>query len=137
MSKKSAELIAEQLANRWSARHAPSAGTTCVVSQAVIGGQPNGRHVLDAIMGSVYNKTAAPVTVTVSIRDASIAGTVLADWDFIADSVAAAAGAACVAFAFAPQIQGIRASAMFAEFGTPNASVVQKLSIAGWTEGLN
>ena len=127
MSRKSDELITDRLSARWNARSAPSVGATCVATVAVNAGIPSGRHILDAIMGSILNRSGGQYTVAVEVRDASIGGTVLADFDVIADSIAAAAGANAVAFVVNPTVQGLRASPLVVAIVPPNASVVQKV----------
>ena len=133
MAQKAQALLIDSIGRRWSARSAPAVSATAVATMSADPGMPKGRHVVDSVIGSFMNRTAAAVTVTASVRDASIAGTVLADADFIADSVAAAAGAAGVAFQMIGPFPGLRGNAVVADL-TAATSVIGKITMAGWTE---
>lgn len=126
MSKKENELLIYSLANRWVAHHEPAAGTTCVGTVAAIA---KAQHNTTSLSYSILNTTAAAVTCTLSIRDASIAGTVLSQWKFTVATATAQQGT------FANlDLPGIMSNALVAEFGTPASSVTQSLSMCGWTE---
>lgn len=127
MSKKSEQLEQEQLSNRWNVTNAPAIGVTCTASSGAP--QTQGRMVMDVLLWSVNNgKGAAAATFTGSVRDASIGGTVLASWE-----VVVAAGGS-LGDAYYPWTTGINGNALVFEFGTPNASVTQRATIAGWQE---
>jgi len=128
MSKKSDQLEQEQLANRWNVTNNPAIGVTCVASSPAPNAV-NGRMLMDVLLWTVNNgKGAAAATFTGSIRDASIGGTVLNQFD-----VVVAAGGSNQD-AFYPWTPGINGNALVFEFGTPQASTIQKATIAGWQE---
>jgi hypothetical protein len=80
MSKRSDGLLAEMLGNRWSVNIAPAAAATVVGSVAA----PNSarsRHHLEHMSISIKSNAAATHTVTTSVREASIAGTVVWSMD--------------------------------------------------------
>jgi hypothetical protein len=133
MAKRDADLIIESLSQRWNAVSTPSAGTSCVASVSPLPNQFGGnwKANCDSLGWSVRNLTAAAVTTTLEVRDASIAGGVIASWDFV---VAANGGAADN---FAVKVQGVRGNPLYINFGTPNVSVVQKVSAAGWYDTLH
>jgi hypothetical protein len=130
MANSSDGLFRDYMRERWTASSAPTAGTTCVAS---VGNSATmhskARNIVESLIYSARNVTAATVTLTASIRAASIAGTVLASWDILL------AANASVQDCFAQlNIPAPRGQDLFAEFGTPATSVTQKVSIAGWTE---
>lgn len=81
MSKRSDGLLADELAHRWAVTSAPAAGATVVAS--VSAAQAHEKLTLDCLSYTIKNMSAAAFTVTTSVRDASVAGTVLASWDEI------------------------------------------------------
>lgn len=126
MANKADELILYEYANRWNAHAEPAAGTTCVGTLAAV---PKAVHNCVSLSYSILNLTAATVNSTLSIRDASIGGNVLARWLF----ATAAAGANQGTLANI-ELPGLMGSALVAEFGTPTASVTQTVAMCGWTE---
>lgn len=128
MSKREDELLIASLTNRWSTRSAPAAGTTAVCNVAIEG--PKAKQSITSFSYSVNNaKGAAAVTVTGQISDASIGGTVLADWDFVVAAAAAVQGT------FANlDIPGLRGSPLVFSMTPPNASATMKVAAAGWTD---
>lgn len=126
MAKKSDELIIYEYSNRFVAHHEPAAGTTCVGTVAAI---PKALHNAVSLSWSVLNQTAAAVTSTLSIRDGSIAGTVLTQWKIV--TAAAGANQACFSNL---ELSGIMGNALVFEFGTPASSVTQTGALCGWTE---
>ena len=125
MNPKANQSLIQSLTNRWEAIHNPSANTTCVASVAAVA---NARHRATNILASCRNQTAADVTTTLTIRDSSYAGTVLAQLDWLTYAADAVIIAAPV------NISGLLGNAVFVEFGTPAASVTQKVALSGWTE---
>jgi len=127
MAKHADSLLMNTLGKRWTATAAPAANTTCVATSPT-------PEVPTAIMNltnlniSLRNQAAAAVTSTCSIRDASIAGTVLASLDFIV----AAGGSNAQSFYW--DMPCNTGNPVVAEFGTPAASVIQKITICGWQE---
>lgn len=129
MANKADALFADYLYERWSATNAPNAGTTCVANVGVAGMPAYNRNIIESLSFSARNVTAASVTLTLSVRAATIAGTTLASWDFIL------AANASIQDCYAQlNIPAPRGQDLFVEFGTPAASVTQKVSIAGWRE---
>lgn len=129
MSKRESELMIAELSQRANARSAPAAGTTasCSVQPAT----PNGRLNLNTYAYSIKNMTAAPVTVTASVSDASIAGTVLMDWDFVVAAAAAVQGAFTKL-----NVQGLRGNSITCWMSAPASSVVQKVAMATWEDNM-
>lgn len=125
MAKKTDELIIHQLADRWTVTHNPAAGTTVIASQA---GVAKALHQLTTLNCSIANMTAAAVTVTLSVRDSSIAGTVLAQFGYVVGTNSATQSS------YYLDLPGLIGNAIVAEMGTPAASVTQKITICGWTE---
>lgn len=123
MANRSEGLITDSLIHLWNANHAPAAGTTCVANSGVV---DTCKPIITQLGWSIRNATAAAFTATLSVRDVSIAGTVLATWDIVT-----AVGGGNVD-TFRLNIVGSKGKALFVEFGTPAASVTQKVSIAGW-----
>lgn len=129
MSKNADGFITDSLNHIANANHAPAAGTTCVASVSTNSGHEK-LH-LTSLGWSIRNVTAAAFTATLSVRDGSIAGTVLATWDIL-----------CAANAgqldnFATHIMASKGNPIVAEFGTPAASVTQKVSIGVWRNQSN
>lgn len=118
-----AALIAS-LVDRWSETHNPSANTTCVASHA---GVAQSRHILDTLIASQRNQAAAAFTATLTIRDSSIAGTILAQLEFVT------AVNAADRFSERVGIPALKGNAIVAAFDPPAASVTQKITIAGYT----
>ena len=110
---------------RWTETNNPSAGTTCVISVAAAG---RSRHVIDQLLVSQRNQTAASKTATVTVRDASPAGTVLAQFELLT--------ATNTAGQVNPQLEvrGLKNNALVAIVDPPAASVTQKITAAGHTE---
>jgi hypothetical protein len=123
MANRSEGLITDSLIHLWNATSAPAAGTTCVANSGAVG---TTKPIITHLGWSIRNATAASYTATLSVRDVSAAGTVLASWDVV-----------CAANVgqldnFGLNIIGSKSGALFVDFGTPAASVTQKVSIAGW-----
>ena len=123
MANRSEGLITDSLIHLWNATHAPAAGTTCTANSGAVDKQKN---VLTQLGWSIRNASAAAVTATLSVRDASPAGTVLASWD----TIVAVGGSQLDTFGV--NLLSSRGVPIYVDFGTPVASVTQKVSIAGW-----
>ena len=126
MAKKADELIIDSLSNNWQVNHAPSAGTTCTASvQPTMAGSHERLH-LTQLGWSIRNVSAAAYTATLSVRDATIGGAVLGTWDIV---IASNTG---LQDSWAVNMIGLKGNALNIDFGTPAASVTQKVSAAGW-----
>ena len=123
MANRSEGLIVDSLIHLWNATSAPAAGTTCVANSGAVDRQKN---VLTQLGWSIRNVSAAAYTATLNVRDASPAGTVLASWDMIVGTNSAQLDT------FGVNILSSRGVPIYVDFGTPAASVTQKVSIAGW-----
>ena len=110
---------------RWTETNNPAAGTTCVISVAAAGGS---RHVIEQLLVSQRNQTAAAYTATLTVRDSSIGGTVLAQQDFLTGAAAMTQGNPQI------EVRGLHGNAVVAHFAPPAASVTQKITAAGHTE---
>jgi len=130
MSKGVDGLLDDYFRARWNGVSQPAAGTTCVATTGTTATLSNKqRNMLEMLGFSARNATAAAVTMTLNVRAASIAGTVLAAWDFIL-----ANGVSIQDCYSQLNINAPRGQDIVVEFGTPVASVTQKVSISGWTE---
>lgn len=80
MSKRSEGLQAEQLDNRWSFISNPAIGVTVNGS---VSAPTNSKAclVLEQLSYSLRNQSGATHTCTMSVREGSVAGTVIASWD--------------------------------------------------------
>ena len=125
MSAKSTESLVASILQRWSETHNPAAGTTAIASHAAAA---NYRHTLDILVASQFNQAAAAFTATLTIRDASIAGAILAQLNF----VTAAAG--IDRFNQRVAIPGLVANAINAAWEPPGTSITQKVAISGYSE---
>ncbi len=126
MARREEGLIIDSLGHSWNAQASPSAGTTCTCSVAPSSGLT--RVMLTNLGWSIRNAGAAAFTATLNVRDASIAGTVLASWDMIVGA------AASLQDTYPLSIKGIRGHNLSFDFGTPASSVTQKVSAMGWEE---
>jgi len=90
---------------------------------------------LEAVIFSVKNLTAAASTVVMEVREASIAGTVLASVEII--TAAGATTADCYSQWYIPASRGVPGTAygnLSVSFNTVQTSVVAKLNTSGWLE---
>lgn len=125
------DLMNDLLSNRWNATHAPAAAATLVCNVAAPSAAASRRN-LETLVYSIHNRTGAgaiPATVTVSVRHATPAGTVIASMDHLigASSVVNVAMTNLM-------IQGKRGKGLYVTMDTVVASLTQKCNIAGWTE---
>lgn len=128
MSRKSEGLLGNMLGDRWSITHAPAAGTTVVASVPAAQNSKD-RHILDCLSFSIKNMAAAAHTVTVAVRDSSVAGTVLMSLDAV---VAAAASKEVVVDSLG--LPGLRGNAIHITTDTVLASVKATVNATGWTD---
>jgi len=129
MSKGVDGLTDDYFRQRWNAVAAPAAGATCAASSGIANIGARERILVEMIGFSARNATAAGVTMTLTARAASIAGTALASWDFVLPTAVGIQD--CYSQV---NIVGARGQDVFIEFGTPVASVTQKVSATGWLE---
>lgn len=128
MSKKSEGLFGNFLGDKWSLTHAPAAGTTVVASVSAPQSAKD-RHILECLSFSVKNMAAAAHTVTVAVRDASVAGTVLMSLDSI---IAAAASKEVVLDSLG--LPAGKGNAIHITTDTVLASVKATVNATGWTD---
>lgn len=128
MSKQSDWLLAESLARRWSFQSNPAAGTTCAGSVSLSSGSPTGMMHVSSFAYSVVNQTAAAVFPKFTVRNASVAGTVLAQ---IALAVPVNGS---TQFNGALELNSKRGSGLYADFSGPASSVTQTAAVCGWEE---
>ena len=131
MSKKSESLHADQLDNRW---YATDVQTNATLAPTVAPVGINAKHVrhLDYFHLAILNKNTLHHTVAAQIRDASIAGTVLAQWSLIiGGSTVAQVNPAGVHLMATPGKE-------FAyTLNTVAPSVTASVSAGGWTDENN
>ena len=120
-------LIKALLYDDFTQTHNPSAGTTAVIS---ITGVKYGRHTITSLLCSAENLTASDFTATLSVRDASIGGAIRAQHQMLVHSQD------YDGLSHQCYMSGLNDNALVVEFGTPNASVIQKITVCGFTDGL-
>ena len=119
-------LIIDSLGNGWTDSTAGANVTlTPGVTPAI-----KGRAHLTQLGWSMKNLTASNATTVMTVRDASIAGTILGQWEIIV--AAGVTGHDC----WNPNIQGLRGNRLLGTFSTVQASVNYSLSLAGWIDTL-
>ena len=128
MNAKAQEALIHSILRRETVTHNPAAGTTAVVNIAAV---PKVKYTMDTIMVSQRNQTAAAYTATLTLRDASIAGTVLAQWEFVT------AVNAVDRYSEAIALPGLINSAIFLVWDPPAASVTQKVAITSYRESFS
>ena len=132
MANRADSLIAWMFGNRWRATHAPAAAATLVLASPQPQSSTERVH-LETMFYSIANKNAGnDFTVTVSIRNASAAGTVLASLDeLVLASQTAKVSMSAMAF------PGKDGQALAITMDTVLASVKATCNIAGWIESKN
>ena len=129
MANRDKALIIVSLGNNWNANNTTASGTTLAVSSPTPAIKE--RIHLTQLGWSQRNVAAAAYTSTLNVRHASVAGTVIASWDIIATLNAS------VQDTWVVNLMGKRGVPLVVDFGTPLASVTQKVSIAGWRDTLS
>lgn len=127
MSKRSDGLVADMMEHRWSSTDSK---TNATLAANVAGGQSSKevRH-LDFFHLAILNKNTANHTVTAHIRDASAAGTVLAQWALlVGGSQVATVNPANIHLTATPG-QGFAFTT-----DTVAPSVTASVNAAGWTD---
>ena len=120
--------------NRWVATHSPASGTTIVV-QSPAATDGTSRPHLETLWYSIRNQTGAgslQATVTVQVRIASIAGTVIASNEHLL-APSTSANVQLVGMG----VPGKRGKSLFIGMNTVVASLTQSVSAAGWVEDTN
>lgn len=128
MSKKSDGLLAEMLDNRWMYTNS---ATNATLTPQVVGdcqSTKEERH-MDSFYFAVLNKNSVHVTVTGSVRDASAAGTVLAQFPMLVGSSAVAQ----VNFSDMHLI-ATRGKGFAFTMDTVQPSVTATVNACGWTD---
>jgi hypothetical protein len=128
MSKKSDGLIADMMGNRWSFTATATNATTTPEVVAAPQSAKEDRH-LDFFHWTITSKNTLSFTIAGSIRDASIAGTVLAQWPVIigASQIAQVAPAGI-------HLRATSGKGLFFTTDTVQPSVTSTVNAAGWTD---
>ena len=127
MSKKSDELLQDNLAMRWSTTSNPAANSTAVCASKIA--NPLGRLNLDFLAVSLDNHLgAAAVNSVLSIRTSGVGGSVLAQIPLVAAASGAAAQVGTV------NLPGKVGQAISFDLTLPGASVTQHITAAGWED---
>lgn len=136
MSRADEQLLNDYFKQRWSVTSAPSGGTTCVANTKTAVPRLNGasRNILEAIIFSVKNLTAAACTQTLEVREASITGTLLASVDIICPTAVTTADCYSQWYISAARAGTADYGHLSVSFNTVQASVSQKINICGWME---
>lgn len=127
MSKRADGLIADMLSNRWSFTDLKT-NATFTASVGDTQSAREQRH-MDFFYLSVLNKNTANHTVTASLRDASVAGTVLAQFPFLV-------GASQVSQVSISDIHHVatQGKGFVVTLDTVAPSVTAAVNAAGWTD---
>ena len=130
------DMMNDVLTKRWSDTDAPAGGAAVSVSSNTNLGEQdlhaNARQNLETLIYSISNRVGAggaAATVTVSVRHATPAGTVMASMDHLIGA-SSVVNVAMTNLMF----QGKRGKAIRVTMDTVVASLGQKVSISGWTE---
>jgi hypothetical protein len=128
MSKRSDGLTAESLDNRWSFTDVK---TNSALTTASVGDTQSTREMrhLDFLSIAILNKSTPSHTVSAAVRDASAAGTVLAQWALIIGSSQVAHVNPAGIHLTATQGKGL-----FVTLDTVAPSVTAAVNAAGWTD---
>lgn len=127
------DLLNDMLSKRWTDHDTPNAGTAVSIQSDTLSAMTeNARHHLETLIYSIRNfvgSGGAAATVTVSVRHATAAGTVVAAWNHLI----AASSAANVAMT-GLGIPSKKGKPLRVTMDTVVASLTQTVSIAGWVE---
>ena len=128
MSKKSDGLIAESLDNRWMYT---ASGTNATLTVAIVGDCQSLREMrhMDAFYFSILNKNSTNCTVTGFVRDASVAGTIIAQFPMLVGTSQVAQVQVSDIHLVATQGRGF-----FFTMDTVAPSVTATVNAAGWTD---
>lgn len=128
MSKKSDGLIADMMDNRWSFTATATNATTTPQVVAAPGSAKNHVH-MDFFHWMITNKNALTFTMTGVIRDASVAGTALAQYPMVV-------GASQVAHVNPANIHLVATAGkgFFFTTDTVQPSVTSTVNAGGWTD---
>ena len=126
MGIKGTGLLADLLGQRWTITSSPSAGAT--VTASVSTGSSAERITLDCLSYTFKNMSAGAFTCTTSVRDASVAGSVVASWQ---DVVATASSGGRHLDSLGISIAS--GHSLFITQDTVLASVVASVNATGWT----
>lgn len=120
-------LMIDSLGNNWN-MSTFAAGVTASASVAPAAKE---RITLTQIGWSFKNLTAANATASLQVRDASINGNILAQWEIIVATGLTAQDS------WAVNIKGLKGSPLNISFNTTQISVSNALSVAGWRDTLS
>lgn len=128
MSKRSDGLLAEMLDNRW---QYTATGTNATLTAQVVGDTNSSREMrhMDAFHFMVLNKNTPHATVTGFVRDASVAGTILAQFPMLVGPSQVAQVQVSDIHLIATQGKGF-----FFTMDTVAPSVTATVNAAGWTD---
>lgn len=128
MSIKSEALVADMLDNRWSSTSSATNATNTPEVKAAPGGAKDVCH-LDSFHWLITSKNTLTFTMTGVIRDASVAGTVLAQYPIVVGaSQTAQVNPACFHLMATP------GKGFFFTTDTVQPSVTSTVNAAGWTD---
>jgi hypothetical protein len=128
MSKKSEALVADMLDNRWSYTSTATNATNTPEVKAAPGGAKDMVH-LDSFHWLITNENALTFTIAGVIRDASLAGTVLAQYPMVVGASQVAQVNPSGMHLLATQGRGF-----FFTTDTVQPSVTSTVNAAGWTD---
>lgn len=125
MNRNADEALIASILGRWGRTSNPAAATTAIATVEAVAGT---RHTLDVLTASQRNQAAAAYTATLTVRDASAGGTILAQTEFVT-AVNAVDRADLVL-----KQPGLVGNAIVALWDPPAASVTQKVHMSGWSD---
>jgi hypothetical protein len=127
MSKRADGLIADELDNRWMVTEMETNVT--VIASVAAPQSAKSTNYLDSISWTIANMNALGCTITASVRDVSLAGTVLAQWRlFVPGSTTAQVNPANIV------LKATRGAAMHFVTDTVVGSVTASLNACGWID---
>ena len=128
MSKKSDGLIADMMDNRWSYT---STATNATLTAQMVGAPQSDKSIvyLDFFHMAILNKNTLSFTMAAQIRDASVGGTVLAQWPLllVGSQVAQVAPAGI-------KLEATKGKTLFMTTDTVQPSVTATVNAAGWVD---
>jgi hypothetical protein len=128
MSKKSEALVADMLDNRWSYTSTATNATNTPEVKAAPGGAKDMVH-MDSFHWMLTNENTLTFTMTGVIRDASLAGTVLAQFPMVVNGTTVAQVSPYGFHLMATQGKGF-----FFTTDTVQPSLTSTVNAAGWTD---
>lgn len=128
MSRKSDALLADMLDNRWSYTSTATNATLTAQMAAAPQSAKDNVH-LDFFHMAITSKITGTITMAAQIRDASVAGTVLAQWPMVVTATQTAQVAPA-----GIHLEASKGKGLFFTTDTVQPSVTATVNAAGWVD---